>query len=72
MKLRKLQLGKQMNQTEFAKFLDISPNHLSQYYSRKKNLGADTALRISQITRIPIIDLLYPDGLAELDQMKDS
>lgn len=69
MKLQAWQKEKGLTQTALADFLGISNNHLNQYYHRSKNFSLKLALRIAEKTKIPILDILYPDGLKPFKQI---
>ena len=71
MKLLRLFLGKQpflslmeymqtrkLSRQELAIKLNVSESYLSLYFSGKRTFGAQTALRISRITGIPIENLI--------------
>ena len=71
MKLKRWADKHHLNQHEAAAQLGISESFLSEYLNGKKSFGAENALRISKLTGISIINLLFPNGLDNLDQMKD-
>ena len=61
MKLKRWADKQGLNQHEAAARLRISESFLSEYLHGKKSFGADNALRISKITGISIMDLLFPE-----------
>jgi len=71
MKLKRWADKQGLNQHEAASRLGISESFLSEVLHGKKTFGVDNALRISRLTGIKIIDLLYPDGLENLDQAQE-
>jgi transcriptional regulator with XRE-family HTH domain len=65
MKLKRWADKQDLNQHEAAARLGISESFLSEYLHGKKSFGADNALRISKITGISIMDLLFPKIVKE-------
>jgi len=49
---------KNMSRKELAKKLGITESYLSYHFSGKRTFGAQTALRISKITGIPLENLI--------------
>jgi transcriptional regulator with XRE-family HTH domain len=49
---------KNMSRRELSKKLGITESYLSYYFSGKRKFGAQTALRISDITGIPVENLI--------------
>jgi transcriptional regulator with XRE-family HTH domain len=59
-KLKKYLEDTKINQHDFAFLLGVSESIISYYLNGKRRPGRDMALRISQLTGIPVLELLYP------------
>ena len=49
-----------MSQADLARAIGITEACVSFYLSGKRRIGRQTALKISAITGIPVLHLLYP------------
>ena len=53
-----------ISQHELSLKLGVSESIVSYYLNGKRRPGRDMALRISQLTGIPVLELLYPRGVS--------
>jgi plasmid maintenance system antidote protein VapI len=60
--LEKYMRDQGLNQAELSRSLHVSESLISHYLKGRRSLGARLALRISQLTGIPVLELLYPNG----------
>jgi transcriptional regulator with XRE-family HTH domain len=56
---------------EMARQLDISESYLSEILSGQRSLSKKLAKRISEITGIPVLNLLYPQGVSHDTRASD-
>lgn len=50
------------SRADLSRMFDVSEAIISYYLSGKRSIGKRTALHISKITGIPVIDLIFPFG----------
>jgi plasmid maintenance system antidote protein VapI len=51
-----------LSQADLSRMFEISESIISYYLNGKRNIGKRTALHISKITGIPVMELIFPFG----------
>jgi transcriptional regulator with XRE-family HTH domain len=57
--LKQYMMTRGWNQAELARYLGVSETMISYVFLGKKSFGKRQALRISSLTKIPLLVLLY-------------
>jgi DNA-binding XRE family transcriptional regulator len=57
---RRARLEAKLSQREITRMTGIAQAHISQIESAKHNMGLDTMVKLAQIVRVPLFELLKP------------